>query len=144
MEAVSVWRQFPTEIESALLDSGIDIADWHQSTRDEQGRLKLSSRRLVGWVKTHMDVVAAKNSALNGDWALDRHLMARLVNLSDKLLEAYYMTHSTEEDPSTYEAFIFRSPAQQREADRKEREEELQREEDDQHFYADMIGNGVS
>jgi hypothetical protein len=144
MQAVAVWRQFPTEIESALLDRGLEIADWHQGIRDEHGRLKLSSRRLVGWVKTHMDIVAAEHSALNGDWALDRHLMARLVNVSDSLLEAYYMSHSTEDKPSTYKAFMWLSPAQQREADRKEREEEQQREEDDALLYADMMGKGVS
>lgn len=45
--AVQVWKRWPTEIEVDLLSRGLDIADWHQGIRDQHGRMKLSSRRLL-------------------------------------------------------------------------------------------------
>ncbi len=45
--AVEVWKRNASAIEAHLSFRGVDIADWHQGTRDDKGRLVLSSRRLL-------------------------------------------------------------------------------------------------
>lgn len=45
--AIEVWKHNAAAIEAHLAFRGIDIADWHQDTRDEHGRPRLSSRRLL-------------------------------------------------------------------------------------------------
>lgn len=44
---IDIWKRCASAIEAHLAFRGIDIADWHQGTVDDNGRQKLSSRKLL-------------------------------------------------------------------------------------------------
>lgn len=72
-------KDYSTEIESDLLDKGLEIGDWYQQTRDEHGRLKLSSRRLLDVVLPNLPELSAFNTALrDGDWPEQTQILAKI------------------------------------------------------------------
>lgn len=75
LHALEIWRRWPEEIEADLDASPapFSIADWLQGTRDAHGRLKLSSRKLLVFLKHSSDDSEFKTYALrDGDWSIDR------------------------------------------------------------------------
>lgn len=80
LAAVYLWKRYPTQIEADLAFRGIDIADWHQNTRDERGRMVLSSRRLLGLLE-HLPDTGAFKMALagrDGDWPEWVEILAKI------------------------------------------------------------------
>lgn len=100
-----MWRRWPTEIEFDLLNlpAPVDIADWHQGTRDPQGRLKLSSRRLLMILKWLPDTSQFKTWALrNGDWTPEQKTSAKVHNLIGKLTASYLAAHGVQGEDALY------------------------------------------
>lgn len=110
--ALEIWRRWPTEIEFDLLNlpSPVDIADWLQGTRDEHGRLKLSSRRLLLILEKLPDTSEFKTWALRkGDWTRDEEIAAKTHNEVAKLVSAYLQAHGVEGDDVLFYPFLSRS-----------------------------------
>lgn len=65
-------RRYPTEIESDLsrYHPNVDFGDWHTGARDQRGRLKLSSRKLLAYLEHLPDTGAFKMALADrgGDW----------------------------------------------------------------------------
>ena len=67
-------RFFPEEIENDLLDRGLNIFDWWNRSRDANGRLKLSSRRLISYVRGLPDDSRFKTATRSGDFTTESPL----------------------------------------------------------------------
>lgn len=125
-----VLRDHPTEIESDLLDKGLEIGDWYQQTRDDQGRLKLSSRRLLDVVLPNLPEMSAFNAALREwDWPEPTQILA-------KIHEEIAGTNAGKRGESEFTAFV--SPKERLARYIEEHEESLARQDDDEMFYSDM------
>lgn len=116
-EAVEIWRRWPSEIEVDLLNlpAPVDIADWLQGTRDEHGRLKLSSRRLLLILEKGLpDTSQFKTWALRGgDWTPDQDVAGRTHNLVGKHMASYLSAHGVEGMEATY--YPVESPLERKE-----------------------------
>lgn len=125
-----VLRDYPTQIESDLLDKGLDIGDWYQQTRDEHGRLKLSSRRLLDVVLPHLPEVSAFNDALReGDWPEQTQILA-------KIHEEIAGDNASKREQKEFTAFL--SPKERLARYVAEQEESLACQDDEEMFYSDM------
>lgn len=123
-------RDYPTQIESDLLDKGLEIGDWYQQTRDEHGRLKLSSRRLLDAVIPNLGERSAFNTALReGDWPEDTQILA-------KIHEEIAGDNASKRGERSFTTFV--SVKERRERYISEHEESLSRQDDDELFYSDM------
>lgn len=123
-------RDHPTEIESDLLDKGLDVADWYQQTRDEQGRLKLSSRRLLDVILPNLGEQSAFVTALrDGDWP-------DLLQMVKEIHKEIAGANAGKRGESEFTIFV--SPKERVRRYREEQEEAAAREEDDATFYEDM------
>lgn len=131
LTAALIWAAHPTEIETDLLDRGIDIFDWHQGTRDSRGRMKLSSRRLLALL-THSRPDAAYR--LRGDWAEDTYILAAVYNELARLRVGYHIVHGGE----SYDPVVLRSPEQQRLLEETEAAAEEFRDDAEEQFYTQM------
>lgn len=121
---------YPTEIESDLLDKGLDIADWYQQTRDEHGRLKLSSRRLVDGIIPHLGELSAFNTALReGDWP-------ELTQMVAKIHEEIAGVNAAKREEREFTVFV--SPKERVARYIAAQEEALDRRDDEEMFYSDM------
>jgi hypothetical protein len=101
--ALEIWRRWPTEIEVDLLDRNLDIADWLQGTRDEHGRLKLSSRRLLVVLEKCKETSEyAKWALRNGDLTFEQDVARKSHNLLGKLTASYLSAHGVEGDAALY------------------------------------------
>ncbi|TXH47824.1 MAG: hypothetical protein E6Q97_26350 [Desulfurellales bacterium] len=116
--AIELWKRYAGQIESDLTRLGIDIADWHQATRDEHGRLKLSSRKLLVLLKYLPDESQTRTDAERGG----RQTRGQRV-LEETLNEAMRLRASTEAigsrgevrwDPDEY---AWRDPVDQKRID---------------------------
>jgi hypothetical protein len=122
-------RDYPAQIESDLLDKGLEIGDWYQQTRDEHGRLKLSSRRLLE-VLDNLPERSAFNTALRqGDWPEDTQILA-------KIHEEIAGRNASERGESSFTSFV--SPKERLARYLEAHEESLARQDDDEMFYSDM------
>jgi len=72
IEAASIVRLYPHEIEADLAFRGIDIADWHRGD--------MSSRRLIALLQHLPDDSAFKKSHREGDWGFNEYMWAGIVN----------------------------------------------------------------
>lgn len=125
-----VLRDYPTEIESDLLDKGLEIGDWYQQTRDEHGRLKLSSRRLLDVVVANLPECSAFNTALReGDWPESTQILA-------KIHEEIAGDNASKREEREFMVFV--SPKERLARYIEEHEESLARQDDDEMFYSDM------
>jgi hypothetical protein len=124
-----VLRDYPTQIESDLLDKGLEIGDWYQQTRDEHGRLKLSSRRLLE-VLDNLPERGAFNTALReGSWPEETQILA-------KIHEVIAGDSAAKRGESSFTAFV--DPKERVARYLAEHEESLARQDDDEMFYSDM------
>ena len=125
-----VLRDYPTQIESDLLDKGLEIGDWYQQTRDEHGRLKLSSRRLLDVVIPNLPERSAFNTALReGDWPEDTQILA-------KIHEEIAGDNASKRGERSFTSFV--SPKDRLDRYIEQQEESLSRQDDDELFYSDM------
>lgn len=123
-------RDYPTQIESDLLDKGLEIGDWYQQTRDEHGREKLSSRRLLDAVIPNLGERSAFNTALrDGDWPEDTQILA-------KIHEEIAGDNASKRGERSFTTFV--SVKERRDRYISEHEESLARQDDDELFYSDM------
>ena len=123
-------RDYPTEIESDLLDKGLDIGDWYQQTRDEHGRLKLSSRRLLDVVLPNLPEPSAFNAALREwDWPEQTQILA-------KIHEEIAGDNASKRGEREFTTFV--SPKERLARYVEEHEESLARQDDEEMFYSDM------
>lgn len=76
-QAILEWRLQPAEIDAGLIADGINILDWHDATRDEHGRLKLSSRRLLGLIERLWNTEPYRRSTSASGWSELEELTAR-------------------------------------------------------------------
>jgi len=72
VEAASIVRLYPNEIEADLAFRGIDIADWHRGD--------MSSRKLIALLEHLPDDSAFKRAHRDGDWGFDEYISAGIVN----------------------------------------------------------------
>ena len=90
----------------------MDIADWHQGTRDKRGRLKLSSRKMLVLLEHMRDISAFKTDAERGgawpDW------MQILKELHKET--ALHRGSLYAGGPNEYEVKLFMDPVERREA----------------------------
>lgn len=125
-----VLRDYPTEVESDLLDKHLDIGDWYQQTLDEHGRLKLSSRRLLDVVLPNLPEISAVNTALReGDWPESTQILA-------KIHEEIAGDNASKREEAEFQVFL--SPKDRLARYIAEHEESLARQDDDEMFYSDM------
>jgi hypothetical protein len=125
-----VLRDYPTEVESDLLDKGLEIGDWYQQTRDDHGRLKLSSRRLLDVVLPNLPEVSAFNDALReGDWPESTQILA-------KIHEEIAGDNASKREEREF--MVFLSPKDRLARYIEEHEESLARQDDEEMFYSDM------
>jgi hypothetical protein len=123
-------KDYPSEIESDLLDKGLDVGDWYQQTRDEHGRLKLSSRRLLDVVLPNLGEHSAFVTALrDGDWP-DWQQMLKEIH------KEIAGDNASKRGEGEFSAFL--SPRERVQHYRESQEEAQARESDDETFYADM------
>jgi hypothetical protein len=114
LDAVALWARHPDEIEADLAGHyNINIADWHQGSRDECGALRLSSRRMLNLVhslpeSSRFKACAPEPFGRDGDWTL----MQRVAVDTNELLAKYVASHFG----GKYSTFL--SPKQQRERHR--------------------------
>jgi hypothetical protein len=102
-------RYFPGQIESDLLDKNLDIADWHQGTRDEHGRLKLSSRRLLEVLEFLPERSAFKTWAeRHGDWCTEQKMLQTIANEESRLRSTIQARYGG----SPYEPMLWISPGE--------------------------------
>ncbi len=129
-----VLRDYPTEIESDLLDKGLDIGDWYQQIRDEHGRLKLSSRRLLDVILPNLPELSAFNAALReGDWPESTQILAKIHE------EIAGDNASKRAEPGeSVEFMAFYSPKDRLAHYIEDHEESLARQDDEEMFYSDM------
>lgn len=135
---IELWKRFAGRIESDLLSVGLDIADWHQGTRDEYGRLRLSSRRLLVVLENLSDRSAFRTALRGGRQSRRERVVEELLN------EAMRLRSSTEAIGSRGEVrwdpadFAWRDPVEQAELDRRRAVEQAAAEEDSEDLYADL------
>lgn len=67
-----------------MLADGIDILDWHDAVRDDHGRLKLSSRRLIGLIQRLWNTEPFARTTSATGWTESEALAAR--NLTEVAL----------------------------------------------------------
>lgn len=107
--ALVLVRHFPGQIESDLLDKNLEIADWHQGTRDEHGRLKLSSRRLLEVLEYLRPESAFKTWAeRHGDWSTEEKMRQTVANELSRLRS----TIQARFGGSPYEPMLWISPGE--------------------------------
>lgn len=102
-------RFFPEEIESDLLHIGVDIHDWWNRSRKKNGRLKLSSRRLLVLLVGLKDTSLFK-TMYRDDWSDERYMLASILNEIRILRADNVAIHSSQK----MEPFLLKSPSQQR------------------------------
>lgn len=125
-----VLRDYSTEVESDLLDKGLEIGDWYQQTRDDHGRLKLSSRRLLDAVLPNLPELSAVNTALReGDWPEQTQILA-------KIHEEIAGDNASKREQKEFTTFL--SPKERLARYIDEHEESLARQDDEEMFYSDM------
>ncbi|GAS92691.1 hypothetical protein [Mycolicibacterium brisbanense] len=109
LAALAIVRHFPGQIESDLLDKNLDIADWHQGTRDEHGRLKLSSRRLLEVLEFLKPDTAFKTWAeRHGDWSTERKMQQTIANEISRLRSTIQARYGG----TPYEPMLWISPSE--------------------------------
>lgn len=116
--AIEIWKRFAGQIEDYLDARGHNIADWHQGTRDEYGRLRMSSRKLLVLLRYAPDESPFRTDAERGG----RQSRAQRV-LEETLNEAMRLRASTEAIGSRGEVrwnpdeFAWRDPVDQKRID---------------------------
>jgi hypothetical protein len=106
---LGIIRFFPEEIESDLLQIGINIHDWWNRTRDENGCLKLSSRRLLVLLVGLRETGQFK-TMYRDDWDDSKYLIASILNEIRILRADNVAIHSSEK----MEPVLLKSPSQSR------------------------------
>lgn len=76
---MNLLRYFCEEVEADLLERGIDIHDWWTRARGSDGRLKLSSRRLLIFAMRLPECSAFKDE-WRQDWPSDMYVKAATLN----------------------------------------------------------------
>jgi hypothetical protein len=97
-------------VESDLLVRGLDVADWWNLSRREDGTLKLSSRRLLAVLK-HLPQDSAFMRALREDWTDEEYAFFGILNEMRYWRADFHSVHGQEFEPT-----IVHSPAQRRES----------------------------
>lgn len=135
---VELWKRYAGAIESDLLGLGLNIADWHQDTRDEHGRPKLSSRRMLV-VLEHLSEDSAFKTALRGG-RQSRATRVREETLNEALrLRASYEAVASHGEVSWDAAdYAWLDPQDEIERAKRQADEAKEREAADEDFYADL------
>lgn len=108
MQALELLRYYPEEVESDLIDKGLDVADWWNRTRKKNGRLKLSSRKLLVAITGTKETGAFK-SAYRDDWGNEEYMWAMVVNEIRILRADNVALHG---DGNKMEPVLLKSPKQ--------------------------------
>lgn len=111
--AIEIWKYWAGAIEAHLAFRGINIADWHQGTRDAHGRLVLSSRRLL--------VLCEHIPEVGGRWPLEVRVLKEIHKEVALHRASLYVGGRNEYIPK-----LFLDPAEAREIADKARDEEQQ------------------
>lgn len=137
--AISLWRSFAGPIEADLADRGFDIADWHQATRDRDGRLKLSSRKLLVLLEHSRDESAFAGHAVRGGrQSRTQRVREELINELMRLRASYEAVASRGEvrwDPSD---FAWLDPVDEKARAERLAAEQAEAEASAENLYADM------
>lgn len=70
---------FPEEIETDLLERGLDIHDWWNQTVNDDGHRVLSSRRVLAVLK-HLPDDSTFKVAYREDWSQERYIQVAILN----------------------------------------------------------------
>lgn len=138
-ELIELWKRHASEIESDLLTRGINIADWHQDTRDEFGRPILSSRRLVVLLKHLPDESAFRTEFVRGGRQTRAERVAEeTLNEALRLRASYETVASHGEVQWDASDYAWLDPIDQVEKDKQRAAEAEEREYAEEDFYADL------
>lgn len=129
---------YPTEIEADFAHwyPNVDLLWWHRGTRDSQGRLLLSSRRLCVLLGGLRPVSNYKTSQRGGYLAEAELVLYETYNEIAKLRASYYAVKGGEE--SKYEPFEFEDPIRKIENLMAQDELEEDTHESSEQLYGDM------
>lgn len=123
--AIRVWKRHAGAIEAHLCFRGLNIADWHQGTRDQHGRAVLSSRRLL--------VICEHIPEIGGRWPVDL-LVAKETHKEVALHRAALYVGG----PNEYVPQLFVDPAEAREIAARAEAEEQQTQDATEQMYAGL------
>lgn len=123
--AIDLWRRHAKAIEAHLAFRGLNIADWHQGTRDDRGRLILSSRRLL--------VLCEHIPEVGGRWPISLR-MAKETHKEIALHRAALYVGG----PHEYTPVLFLDPAEAREMVDDQRDDSEQMEQAAGQMYAGL------
>lgn len=130
-----LWKPYAGQIESDLLGLGLNIADWHQDTRDEHGRPVLSSRRLMV-VLEHLPEESAVKAALRGGrQSRAQRVHEETLNEALRLRASYEAVASQGEVTWDASEFAWRDPQDEVEIAKRRAEEEAEREHSQQELF---------
>lgn len=135
---VELWKQYAGQIESDLLGLGLDLADWHQDTRDERGRPKLSSRRLAVVLEHLSDESAFKTALRGGRQSRATRVIEETLNEAMRLRASYETVASQGQvqwDPADY---AWLDPKDEIERAERLAAEEAEREAADDTFFSEL------
>lgn len=137
-EAIARWALFPTEIEADLAHwyPSVDLGWWHRGETDQNGNLRLSSRRLCALLQGLRPESNYKTSQRGGYLSEMELVWYELHNEVAKLRASYYAVKGGED--AKYEPFQFIDPVRRIENAIEEgmRDEEVHEASED--LYGDM------
>jgi hypothetical protein len=136
-DAIGLWCRYPEEIEADFerFYPRLNLADWHRGARDEQGCLKLSSRKLLNLVMRLPDNSEFKKNAAapfgrDGDWPELMHMIAATHNVlaEFRAQSAAFQLGDKAGDETKYSVFMSPSESKERAQEQAELEEFQERE----------------
>lgn len=94
------------------MSHGLDVFDWWNRVRNDSGRLKLSSRRLLSFL-TLLPPSSRFKSAAREDWDEDRYIQVGILNELRIMRADNVAMHASDK----MEPILLKSPSQQRQDD---------------------------
>lgn len=136
---VEFWKRYAGHIESDLLALGLNIADWHQDTRDEHGRPVLSSRRLMVVLQHLADDSAFKTHAVRrGRQTRSQRVHEETLNELLRLRSSYEAVASQGKVAWNPADFAWTDPVDELEVARRRAEEAEEREHAEEDIFTDL------